>query len=218
MVDSNFTHIAVVLDRSGSMACVQNDMEGGFNTYVEQQREVDGRCTMSLYQFDDEYEVVFEDREINDVPTLQLVPRGCTALFDAVGRTINSVGEKLAALEEEQRPGRVILVIITDGQENASHEFTRNSIKEMIEHQESVYSWEIVFLGSNFDAYAEGMTMGFAGTKSFTYASNHEGIVRAFDSLSANTSAYRCGTKSGMDFEDDQREQQKQAGAQDSSD
>jgi len=213
MVDDKFTHIAVILDRSGSMATLKTDMEGGFNTFIEEQKKVAGRCTLSLYQFDDVYEVVYKGKEVKDVPVLDLQPRNMTALLDAVGKTINDVGTELAALKEEERPGKVILVIITDGQENASHEFKRERISEMIKHQEDKYTWQIVFLGANFDAYTEGMGLGFTGSKCMTYAANAVGTRCCYSSVSAKITDYRLGNAKGVDFDVNDRQAQQDAGA-----
>lgn len=213
MVNSNFTHIAVVLDRSGSMISVKSDMEGGFNTFIEEQKKVDGRCTLSLYQFDDRYEIVYKSKELKDVPALVLEPRNMTALLDAVGKTINDVGAELAALKEEERPGKVVLVIITDGLENASKEFKRDRIGEMVKHQEEKYAWQIVFLGANFDAYTEGANLGFSAGNCMTYAANAVGTRCCYSSVSAKLADYRKGTKENMNFDEDDRKAQQDAGA-----
>lgn len=106
---------------------------------------------------------------------------------------------------------------MTDGMENASREFKKDTIREMIQHQEGKYSWEVVFLGANFDAFHEGVDMGFAAGKSFTYASNSLGVIRAFDSLTRNAVSYRTGALDSMDFNASDRDAQKDAGAEDSS-
>src|SRR5688572_4072309 len=128
MVDTEKTEIVVVLDRSGSMSCVRTDMEGGFNEFIKKQKEVAGDCAVTLVQFDDKYEVVYEAKPLNDVPNLNLVPRGSTALLDSLGKTINSVGYRLKNTPESKRPGRVLFLVITDGHENSSSEFKKHRI------------------------------------------------------------------------------------------
>ncbi len=144
MTDAHFTHIAFLLDRSGSMQSIRTDTVGGFEAFIAEQRALPGRCTVSLAQFDNEYEEVYTDVPVADVPPLDLVPRGSTALVDAIGRLVNATGARLAALPEDQRPGTVIVGIMTDGLENASKEFTRPQIKAMITEHTDVYGWQFM--------------------------------------------------------------------------
>ena len=120
MTDPQRTLIAVLLDRSGSMECVKSDTEGGFNAFIDEQRGEPGDARVTLAQFDTDYEVVYANRPIADVPPLALQPRGGTALYDALGRLITDVGAELAALPEDERPGTVVVVVLTDGHENSS--------------------------------------------------------------------------------------------------
>lgn len=213
MVNSEFTHVVVIMDRSGSMMSVKEDMEGGFNQFIEEQQKGSGRCTMSLYQFDDQYEIVYENKDVQDVPAAELAPRGCTALLDAIGRTFNSVGKQLSDMPENERPGRVVVMIITDGYENASSEFKKDQIKGMLEHQQNMYSWEVVFLGANIDAFAEGFSMGICAANCLTYAANSAGTRAAFASVTKNLSDVRCGTKLDMSFTEEDQKAQEDAGA-----
>jgi hypothetical protein len=213
MVNQDFTHVVVILDRSGSMESVRNDMEGGFNKFVEDQRKLPGRCTVSLYQFDDEYMEVYSNKDIKEVPPLSLVPRNFTALYDGIGKTFNNVGAVLAALKEEDRPGKVVVVVITDGQENASKEFSRDQIKGMIEVQQSKYSWQVVFMGANFDAYGEGASLGVGVGNILKYAANAVGTQHAYASLSRSVGSYRTGEVKCCSFNDDDKADQENAGA-----
>lgn len=122
MTRPDYTDIVVVLDRSGSMAGIKFDMEGGFNTFIAKQREIAGVCRVSLYQFDTVYEPVYQGIQVQEVPLLELVPRGGTALYDALAKTIVTTGERLAKMAEPDRPGKVVFIVITDGAENASEE------------------------------------------------------------------------------------------------
>jgi Mg-chelatase subunit ChlD len=215
MSQPDFTDISVVLDRSGSMESVRSDTIGGFNTFLKEQQACPGRANLSLIQFDDHYEVVHASKTIGEVPALTsqtFVPRGSTALLDAIGRTINDTGARLSAMDEESRPGKVVVVILTDGHENSSHEFTKAKINEMITRQREAYAWEFVFLGANQDAIAVGQGMGFVGANAMTYAPNAAGTEAAFVATSANLRSYRTGTSTTTGYSDADREAQKRAG------
>ena len=159
---TDLTDITMVIDRSGSMDSIKTDAEGGINTFIESQKSEPGEALLTLVQFDTEYEFVHQGVPIGGVPKFKLVPRGSTALLDAVGRAISEAGTRLAAIEEAQRPGLVVFVIVTDGAENSSKEFTRERIRQMVELQQSVYKWQFTFLAANQDAFAEGASMGIA--------------------------------------------------------
>ena len=156
----DFTDITLVVDRSGSMESIKSDAEGGINTFICEQAREPGEVLLTLVQFDTEYDFIHKGVPIQKVPRYKLVPRGSTALLDAVGRAINETGERLAKLPESDRPSLVIFVVMTDGHENSSHEFTKAQIKSMIEHQQQAYNWQFTFLGANQDAFAEASEIG----------------------------------------------------------
>ncbi|HRA76035.1 MAG TPA: VWA domain-containing protein [Propionicimonas sp.] len=170
MTDPDLTHIEFLLDRSGSMQSIRTDIEGGFDAFVAEQAGQPGRCTVSLAQFDDHYDVVYSAIDVGEVPPLALHPRGRTALLDAIGRSITGLGERLAALPEGERPGAVIVAIMTDGMENASREFTHAAVKELITRQEQVYRWQFLYMGADQDAIEVGASIGVRADKSLTYA------------------------------------------------
>lgn len=202
MTDPNRRHIAVVLDRSGSMITVKDDTEGGLAAFLDTQTEAPGQTTVSLYQFDDKYEAVYENKALADVPPFTLRPRGATALLDAVGRTITAVGEQLAAKPEDERPGEVIVVILTDGHENASHEFTNRQIKTLITQQQDAYGWKFVFLGADQDAFAEARAMGIGRATTLSYSG-----ARTAESMTNAGRMVARGTASGLyAFSDDERD------------
>lgn len=156
--------IAIVLDRSGSMASCRESTISGFNKFVEGQKAAPGEAYLSLAQFDSEdpFELIFDRCPICDVPELTgntFIPRGGTPLHDAIGRMIVSLGEKLAGTREQDRPSHVVVVIMTDGQENASHEYEGPEIAQMIAHQQKVYNWQFVFIGANQDAILTGRSL-----------------------------------------------------------
>ena len=162
MTNPTLTHLYFPLDRSGSMNTIVDDTVGGFDAFIAEQRRVTeggaGECRVTLAQFDDAYEEVYADRPIADVPSLILQPRGTTALLDSIGRlVIDRSGKRLAALPEDQRPGTVIVGIMTDGLENASREWSHPQVKQLIEKQTSDYQWQFLQLGADQDAVEVGM-------------------------------------------------------------
>ena len=213
MTDANLTHLYFLLDRSGSMVSLREDTIGGFDTFIAEQRTAPGRCRVTLAQFDNEYDEVYADRDIATVPSLVLVPRGSTALLDALGRLVVTAGERLASLPEQERPGSVIVGVMTDGYENASRDWTHDRIKALIEQQSRDYGWQFLYLGADQDAIEEGSKMGFAAGKSMTYS---RGKARdAIGHLSKNVGSYREAVASGAapmaaqaltDFSQEQRD------------
>ena len=164
MTRSDLTHLYFLLDRSGSMQSIKSDIEGGFAAFIDEQRKAGpGECLVTLAQFDDVYEVVYADRPLADVPPLDLHPRNSTALHDAMGRLITEAGEKLAAMPEDERPGTVIVAIMTDGYENASQEWHAPAIKALVELQTKQYGWEFLYMGADQDAVEVGAGLGIAG-------------------------------------------------------
>lgn len=168
MTDSSYSHILAIVDRSGSMAWAAEDMRGGLDSFFAEQAKLEGKALVDYVQFDSEYEKVFEDVPAGEAKAV-LNPRGSTALLDAVGKAVTDLGEKLAAKKEGQRPGRVIVVVVTDGYENASTEWNKKSVAELIKQQEDKYDWDFTFLGANMDAVAVGQSFGFKADKSLTY-------------------------------------------------
>lgn len=184
---NDLTDITLVVDRSGSMDSIKNDAQGGINEFIREQAQESGEALLTLMQFDTEYELVHNGINVADVPPYELKPRGMTALLDAVGRGINETGERLAAMPEDDRPGLVVFVIVTDGHENASEEFPRAQIRKMIKHQQEGYNWQFTFLAANQDAFAEGGSLGvdadgianFAmGKMKATYAATNAKVAR----------------------------------------
>ncbi|MBU3706067.1 MAG: VWA domain-containing protein [Mycobacterium sp.] len=192
MTDKDLTLIAALLDRSGSMADIAGDMRGGFDTYIANERRQPGTTLVTLAQFDDQYEVVYPRRPISAVPPLELEPRGMTALLDAIGRFITEVGADLAALPEDERPGEVTVVVMTDGYENASTEWTIDAVRRLISRQEADYSWDFVFMGANMDAVEVGQRLGFAPGKSLTYDADGDAVLGAWDAMSGYSDRKRA--------------------------
>lgn len=189
MTDPQLTWIAFLLDRSGSMQSIKTDIEGGFAAFIDEQRKATGRCAVTLGQFDNTYDVVYQDLPLSEVPPLDLQPRGGTALLDAVGRLVTDTGQRLAALPEDRRPGSVVVAIMTDGMENASSEWTHPAIKSLIDQQTSQYDWQFLFMGADQDAIEVGAQMGISRDHAVTYTRENASDVMA--SASANVAAYR---------------------------
>jgi len=169
MTDTNKTLIAALLDRSGSMAGSTEATEDGWRELINSQRSEPEYCEVTLAQFDTSYEVLYPPTAITAVPEFVIVPRGMTALLDAAGKFITEVGEQLAALPEDQRPGRVICLIMTDGMENSSHQWTWDAVKTLITQQREVYGWEFIFLGADIDAVEVGQRMGVDARYAMTF-------------------------------------------------
>ena len=186
--------ITIILDRSGSMQSIASDVVGGFNHFVTAQRAQPGDCRLTLVQFDDQYEVVYAEQSIADAPLLTadtFQPRGTTALLDAIGRTIDATGERLRVLPETDRPDRVLMVIITDGLENASTRYTRARVFEMISTQRDVYRWGFLFMAANQDAIQEGGHIGIAPHAAMNFDADGASYRLASAAMSAAVSAFR---------------------------
>jgi hypothetical protein len=202
LTDSNYTHLLVIVDRSGSMHGYDHDMRGALNKYFKDQSEAEGTCLVDYVQFDDKYEVVFEDRDVASAEAL-LRPRGSTSLLDAIGKAVTDFGNKLSKVTEARRPGQVLVVIVTDGGENSSKEWTAEKVRDLIRQQEDSYNWVFTFLGANMDAVQTGAWIGVAAANSMTYAQSKSGMTNSVGSLSSVTTAYRSsGTFAGYDEED----------------
>jgi len=190
----DLTDITFLLDRTGSMADIANDVVGGVNTFIEQQQSAANDATFALIQFDsiDHHEVIHDATPIRDVPKMQsgdFVPRSSTPLFDALGAAITKTGERLSAMDDQDRPSKVVFVVFTDGLENASKEYSGDRVLEMVKHQRESYNWEFIFLGADIDAFAQGGAVGIA--VAFTADVDRENIQSALDVTSKKLASYR---------------------------
>jgi len=212
MTNPNLTHLYFLLDRSGSMASIKDDTEGGFDAFIAEQRSQPGECRVTLAQFDDRYEEVYRDAPVADVPPLRLSPRGSTALLDSIGRLLGEAGARLSALPEHERPGVVIVGIMTDGHENSSRELTHAQVKALIERQTSEYAWQFLYMGADQDAIEVGSSIGVAATHSMTYGRGR--VAAAMAATSRNIGLTRSAVAAGasaqeaavhLAFDDEQR-------------
>lgn len=172
---NQLTEIICILDRSGSMDSIISDMLGGFNTFLEEQKKVEGDCKITIVTFDHEFQTLYDNvdiKTINPITPVEWMPRGSTALHDAVGRTIKSVEARHAL--STIKPDKVLVCVVTDGYENASREYTADAIKTLINKKEEE-KWAFVYLAANQDAFAVGNTMGFKGGNTINFAASSAG-------------------------------------------
>lgn len=197
MTDSSYTHIAVVADRSGSMATIEKDMNGGLKTFLEDQRKEPGTLTVDITTFDTTVETPNKWAAVDDIKFPVIVPRGGTALYDALGQTVVSLGESLAALPEERRPGKVIVLVVTDGQENSSREYRgkpgADAVKALVETQREDFQWEFIFLGANIDSFDVAGGLGFAQGSTINYGANSGDVSNVLRAASAYVTTTRSG-------------------------
>lgn len=203
MTRENFTSINVIIDASGSMRHLQFDTIGSFNTFLKEQQAVPGEAAFTLCSFNTSINLVHDFAKLGAVPMLDAktyAPTGGTALLDAIGTTIDSVGAKLAALDESERPSKVLFLVVTDGHENSSRVYSPERIKDMVQHQKDVYSWEFVFMGANIDAITAGANLGVSTQNTLNYVPTAAGTADLYRSISANTTQYRASNSSRADF------------------
>lgn len=173
------TEIVFILDRSGSMSGLEKDTIGGFNTTIDKQKQEEGEAYVSTVLFDTEMQVLHDRVPLANIAPLtekEYYARGCTALLDAIGGAIHHIGNVHKYAREEDRPEKTIFVITTDGYENASHKYTSDRVKQMIERQKQKYDWEFIFLGANIDAIETARNFGIDEERAANFVNDGEGI------------------------------------------
>ncbi len=205
MTDSDYRHYVLIVDRSGSMFPIAKETQNGIRVFVIGQRDIPGKATLSLYQFDHAHDTVYDFVPLRDVSPYTLVPRGNTALLDACGFAITEVGEKLDAMPEDERPGKVIVVIATDGQENFSREYSLAQVRDMIVRQHELYKWEFAYVGANQDSFAEARGMGISANSVMDYAHTNSGARNAWVANSASAGRYAAGQSVSLNYTDEER-------------
>jgi len=193
-MNADLTEIICILDRSGSMAGIRSDAIGGFNTFLAEQQKIPGEARLTLVLFNHEYQRTLDAAPLSEVQPLTeatYVPDGMTALLDAVGRTIDEVGKRLADTPEAERPNAVLICILTDGLENRSSDYSREKVREMIEHQQEKYGWTFVFLAANQDAFDEARKLGIRKEDAVNYDATADGVREAYDVMSVRASYSR---------------------------
>lgn len=197
-MDKNLTEIIIVSDRSGSMDSCRVEAQGGINAFINEQKKAPGEARLTFVEFDDKYDVVHDAAPIKSVGEYVMQPRGWTAMFDAIGKAITTVGQRLAGLPEEKRPGLVVCVISTDGQENASKEYTGKQIADMIKEHTEKYSWQFQFLGANIDAIGTASDLEIKTSGALNVAANKLGA--AYASSSSKVSNMRSASLQGASY------------------
>ena len=190
----DYTHIGIVLDASGSMSDIENDIKGSFNSFLNKQKEEKGQTIFDLFQFSNEVEHLVKACDLalfNDDLMAKYTCSGCTALNDAVCTAIDTMGKKFADMPEEERPENVICVIITDGFENASVKFSSKDVKERILHQQDVYKWNFVFLAANQDAFQAGSQLGINEKYCYDFSTDSHGVKNMVKSMACCISNIR---------------------------
>lgn len=179
-MNKDYTHVAMIIDRSGSMSTCWNDVSKGYEQIIKDNKAEPGKCTFTVAAFDDKYDLLEDFTDIKDVKeTLSVSPRGYTALLDAVGKTIVTVGEQLNKLPESDRPAKVMVIIQTDGEENASREYNKEQIKDLITEQTEKYAWQFQFIGASLDAVNESHSWGINAKNTSVYDTNNSAATFA---------------------------------------
>lgn len=194
----NLTELVFILDRSGSMAGLESDTIGGFNAMIAKQKKEEGEVYVSTILFDNNSEVLHDRVKLAEVPLMtdkDYTVHGCTALLDAIGGAINHIGNIHKYARPEDVPAHTMFVITTDGQENASHRYSSDAVKAMIERQKAKYGWEFLFIGANIDAVETAAQFGISRNRAVNYHADSEGTQVLYETLSEPIRAMRRGEK-----------------------
>ena len=193
MMKNNLTEIIFLLDRSGSMSGLEADTIGGFNSFIERQKELGGNALITTVLFDDRYEILWDGKNICDIKlsSKEYYVRGSTALLDAIGKTILDVSYRISRKEKIERPNNVIFVITTDGMENSSKEFTYEKIKSLILHQQKLNNWSFIFLGANIDVIKEASELGIDKSNAYVFEASESGMKTMYNTINRAVSEKR---------------------------
>ncbi len=202
-MNSNLTEIVFILDRSGSMAGLEGDTVGGFNAMVEKQKKEPGEALISTVLFADRHELL-HDREplekIEPMTERQYQVGGCTALLDAIGWTVHHVSQIHRYAREEDRPGKTVFVITTDGMENASRRYGYEEVRRMVKHEQEKYGWEFLFLGANMDAIAAARRFGIREDRAVRYACDSAGTRLNYEVVGETVACFRAKKEISADW------------------
>jgi hypothetical protein len=186
------------------MTSLANEANHGIQHFLKEQSAIPGKATLSLYEFDNTIDHVHDFTPL-DVD-YKLVPRNMTALLDACGKAITETGERLAAMREDQRPGKVTVLITTDGLENASQEWTAKQVRELINRQRDVYKWQFAYVGADEKAFDEAASIGIPKMSTLHYAHTNSGTRSAYASASSASTTYNVGASDYVEFTDEDRD------------
>jgi len=188
------TELVFILDRSGSMSGLESDTIGGYNAMLEKQKKEPGEAVITTVLFDDKYELLHDRINLQGIEPItdkEYFVRGSTALLDAVGKTINKIGNVQKHTANDEQAEHVMFVITTDGMENASREFSYEKVRQMIERQKSKYGWEFIFLGANIDAISAAERFGISKDRATNYNADSEGTLLNYEVISETVSCMR---------------------------
>ena len=203
---NNITELVFILDRSGSMAPLRSDAVGGFNALIEKQKRQEGTCLVTTVLFDTRLDRLHDRTPLEDVKPLaedDYVPGGCTALLDAVGDTVRHIASIHRYARPEDVPERTLFVITTDGLENASRRYTRERVRELVEHEQEKYGWQFLFLGANIDAFAAAGGIGIRPEMASNFVADAEGMELNFGAVGRAVSRIRCSMPMTADWKAD---------------
>lgn len=193
----NLTELVFILDKSGSMSGLEKDTIGGYNSMLEKQRKLDGECVITTVLFDNRYELLHDRinmQAIKPITEEEYFVGGSTALLDAIGKTIHKIAAAQKNTAEDYRAEKVMFVIITDGEENASRHYSSKQVKEMIQQQKERYGWEFIFLGANIDAVETAGRFGIEADRAVDYVPDGAGTELNFCMMSKAVASFRaCG-------------------------
>lgn len=185
---SNLLHICFVLDESGSMYGSVGDVIGGFQKLIDEQKQLkDGECIISVYRFATTVKCDYLGKDVNEIPTLKYEPGGCTAMNDGIGTAIDEVGLWLSDMDESERPSKNLIVIMTDGMENASKEYTLQDVKDRIKHQEEKYSWSFVYMGTDLNSLDDSKNLGIT----LASISSRDNVANNYSHVNSYATSYR---------------------------
>lgn len=199
------TELVFILDRSGSMSGLESDTIGGYNSLLDKQKKEDGECVITTVLFDDKYELLHDRINIKGIVPIterEYFVRGSTALLDAIGRTIDKIGNAQKHTAEDERAEKVMIVITTDGMENASREYSYDKVRQMIERQKEKYGWEFIFLGANIDAVETAARFGISADRAANYHADSEGTQLNYKVVSDAVSGFRASRPISNDWKE----------------
>lgn len=209
MSNPNKAEIIMIVDKSSSMFPKRQESISGFNAFIEEQKKLPGHALLTLCLFDTEYRIVKNGVPLKDVQpwtTHDYNPSGCTALLDAVGRTVDETGKRLSDLKEDDRPGVIIVCVLTDGEENMSQEYSRATVQEKIKHQTEKYGWKFIYLGNNPNTFADkqqAIHLGFNRTMVSSLGSGTGAVSQSYGSVARSVTSARMGkTIKSLDDQD----------------
>ena len=205
-MNKNLSELVFILDRSGSMAGLESDTIGGFNALIEKQKKEEGDAYVSVVLFDSESEVIYDRADLKKIEPMtdrQYFVRGCTALLDAVGGAVKHIGNVHKYAREEDRPGKTLFVITTDGMENASRRYSAEEIRRLVKRQQEEYGWEFLFLGANIDAVGTASRYGIREDRAVRYHSDREGTALNYRVVSEAVCSFRAGAPLGADWKEE---------------